>query len=184
MVIYFITGNKNKFAEAKAIIPELEQLEIDLPEIQEFDARRIIDAKLREACKHHNGEFIVEDTSLYIDGLNGLPGPLIKWFLQTLKNEGIADVVGRLDTDAARATTWIGYARSPTETRFFEGTLHGRIVPPRGQTRFGWDPVFLPTGSSKTFAEMTPAEKHACSMRAIAFNKLKEFRSKETAERR
>jgi inosine/xanthosine triphosphate pyrophosphatase family protein len=64
MTIYFITGNKSKFTEGKAILPELEQLEIDLPEIQEIDARLIIEAK--------------EDTSLYLECLNGLPGPLIK----------------------------------------------------------------------------------------------------------
>jgi len=44
-----------------------------LPELQEIDARKIIEAKLIEARKYHDGEFIVEDTSLYLNCLNGLP---------------------------------------------------------------------------------------------------------------
>ncbi len=44
MKIQFITSNKNKFQEAKIIIPQLEQFEIDLPEIQEVDAKKIIEA--------------------------------------------------------------------------------------------------------------------------------------------
>jgi inosine/xanthosine triphosphate pyrophosphatase family protein len=80
MKIQFITGNKNKFAEAQKIISNLEQLDVDLPEIQEIDAKKVIEAKLQEARNLFEGEFVVEDTSLYLDCLNGLPGPLIKWF--------------------------------------------------------------------------------------------------------
>ena len=87
MSLYFITGSKGKFTEVQFIIPNLKQLNIDLPEIQELDARKIIEAKLQSAFEHHAGEFIVEDTSLYLDCLNGLPGPLIKWFIKTIKNE-------------------------------------------------------------------------------------------------
>lgn len=50
-MLYFITGNKNKFEEIKAIIPKAEQLDIDLPEIQEINAREIIKQKLLEAFK-------------------------------------------------------------------------------------------------------------------------------------
>ena len=49
MKIQFITGNKNKFAEAQKIISNLEQLDVDLPEIQEIDAKKVIEAKLQEA---------------------------------------------------------------------------------------------------------------------------------------
>lgn len=83
-MIYFITGNKNKFEEVRAILPDAEQLDIDLPEIQEIDAHGIIRAKLHAAFAHEEGEFIVEDLSFYLECLNGLPGPLIKWFLKTI----------------------------------------------------------------------------------------------------
>jgi len=64
----FITGNIEKFKEIKRFIPELEQLKIDLPEIQELDAKKVIEVKLVEARKfiEKGTEIIVEDTSLYI----------------------------------------------------------------------------------------------------------------------
>jgi len=55
----------------------------------------------------------------------------------------------------------------------FEGRANGSLTwPPRGVLGFGYDPVFLPAGRDKTFAEIDPAEKHAISHRADAFAKL------------
>ena len=55
----------------------------------------------------------------------------------------------------------------------FEGRVHGNLTwPPRGNLGFGYDPVFVPTGRTQTFAELDPAEKHAMSHRADAFKKL------------
>lgn len=174
-MLYFITGNKNKFSEAKAILGEVEQLEIDLPEIQSADAHEIIRAKLQEALHHHNGEFLIEDTSLYFDCLNGLPGPLIKWFLGALGNTGLANLAEKLGQTGAEAKTIVGYAKNHDELFFFEGAVRGHIVAPRDETTFGWDPIFLPDGYKKTFAEMSRDEKNGISMRRIALNKLKEF---------
>ncbi len=176
MTIYFITGNKNKYEEVKAIIPQVEQLEIDLPEIQEIDAHKIIAAKLSEAFSHKQGiEFIVEDTSLYLDCLKGLPGPLIKWFLQTIGDKGIYNLASKLGNTKAEARTIIGYARSPTDIHYFEGIVKGNVVTPSAKGKFGWDRIFLPEGHKKTYGEMTLEEKNEISMRRIAVNKLKEF---------
>ena len=68
----------------------MEQSDIDLTEIQSVDPKEIIEHKLNEAKKHMKGNLVVEDTSLYFEALNGLPGPLIKWFLKTVGNEGLA----------------------------------------------------------------------------------------------
>jgi len=174
-MIYFITGNKNKFEEVKAILPEVEQLDIDLPEIQEIDAKEIIKEKLLEALKHKKGEFIVEDTSLYLDCLHGLPGPLIKWFLQTIGNKGLSKIAEKFKNNKAVAKTIIGYAKSQRDIHFFEGVINGKIVSPRGKTNFGWDPIFMPDGYDKTFAEMSREEKNKISMRRNALNKLKKF---------
>ncbi|MBI4086627.1 RdgB/HAM1 family non-canonical purine NTP pyrophosphatase [Candidatus Kaiserbacteria bacterium] len=174
-MIYFITGNKGKYEEVKAILPEVEQLDIDLPEIQEIDAHEVIKAKLEAAFAHKEGEFIVEDISLYLDCLNGLPGPLIKWFLKTIGNDGLAEIAEKFGNDKATAKTMIGYAKSSDDVHFFEGVIEGRIVPARGEGGFGWDPIFLPDGHDKTFAEMTAEEKNEISMRRIATSKLKEF---------
>jgi non-canonical purine NTP pyrophosphatase (RdgB/HAM1 family) len=179
MGLYFITGNKNKFDEVKSILGNVEQLDIDLPEIQEIDAKNIIKAKLLEALQHKKGEFMVEDTSLYLDCLNGLPGPLIKWFLKTVGNEGLTNIAEKLENYEAEAKTIIGYAKSHEQIYFFEGSVKGKVVKLKGDSGFGWDPIFQPDGFNKTFAEMNPEEKNLISMRRIALNKFKEFNTKE-----
>lgn len=181
MKLYFITGNKNKFEEVRAVLPDVRQLALDIPEIQGIDAREIIKAKILEAMKHFRikGRLIVEDTSLSLDCLSGLPGPLIKWFLKTIGNKGLYQIAKRFGNFKAEAKTIIGYARSAKEIHFFEGTVKGRIVSPRGESNFGWDPIFLPAGFSKTFAELGREEKNKISMRRLALNKLKKFLGKK-----
>lgn len=174
--LFFITSSKGKFEEVQALMPFVEQLDLDLPEIQEIDARSIIKFKLLEALNHKAGsQLIVEDTSLYLDCLNGLPGPLAKWFLKTIGNKGLADIVEKSGNSRAEAKTIIGYARSHEELYFFEGVIQGTIVAPRGEFGFGWDAIFQPNGHSKTFAEMRKEEKNAVSMRRIALNGLQKF---------
>jgi len=174
MALYFITGNKGKFSEAASIIDDLEQIDIDLPEIQDIDAHQIIKAKLEAAFAHHAGPFIVEDTSLYFDGLGGLPGPFIKWFLKTLGNQGLFDLVAKLGNSKAQAKTIVGYAKDKDTINFFEGAISGTIVSPKGGNGHGWDQVFQPEGQGQTFAEMDADQKNSLSMRKIALEKLKE----------
>ena len=174
-MLYFITGNKDKVKEVKSILPNVEQLDIDLVEIQDIDAQKIIKAKLSEALKNKKGEFIVEDTSLYFDCLNGLPGPLIKWFLETIGNKGLFSITEKLGNNRATAKTIIGYSEGNQQVHFFEGSIKGKIVFPKGDSNFGWDLIFQPEEYYKTFAEMSPDEKNSISMRRIALNKLKEF---------
>ena len=174
MTINFITGNKNKFSEAKEILGEVNQIEMDLPEIQEIDPKKIIKEKLKEARKAGKNNFFCEDTSLYIESLQGLPGPLIKWFLKTLKPEGIYKLVKSSTNKKAVAKTIIGYYDGNSE-RFFEGEIEGEIVEPKGETNFGWDPLFKPKGYNKTFAEMPKEEKNKISMRKKALIKLNDY---------
>jgi inosine triphosphate pyrophosphatase len=173
--MYFITGNIDKFKEICSNIPSIKQLDIDLPEIQETDAYEIIKEKLRASFAYKQDEFIVEDTSLYCECLNGLPGPLIKWFLKSLGTEGLFRIVQTLGNTNAIAKSIIGYARNYDEIYFFEGILEGKLVAPRGINGFGWDSIFVPDGNIKTFAEMDENEKNNISMRRVALNKFKEF---------
>ncbi|MBI2055876.1 MAG: non-canonical purine NTP pyrophosphatase [Candidatus Sungbacteria bacterium] len=176
MSLYFITGNKNKFAEVQSFFPEIEQLDIDLPEIQEISAKKIIEQKLIAAEAHGKSEYIVEDTSFYLDCLGGaLPGPLIKWFEKAIGIADIAALAEKMGNTGATAKTIIGYADASGIMHFFEGTLRGTIVSPTGDKDFGWGPIFKPEGHEKTFGEMAREEKHAIGMRGIAIGKLKYF---------
>ncbi len=179
MDLYFVTGNINKFNEARKIIPCLKQLDMDLVEVQEIDAQRIIEAKLLEAQKTCAGAMIVEDTSLDLACINGLPGPLIKWFIASIGTEGIYDLVQKYGNDRAMARTIIGHMTEDGRMYFYEGVVKGRIVSPRGQEGFGWDHIFMPDGHDRTYAEMPTEEKNACSSRATAFCALRACFEKE-----
>lgn len=176
-MICFLTGNKNKFKEANAVIEDLEQLDIDLPEIQELDAKEVIKYKLQEAQKHQLDDVVVEDNSLSLECLNGLPGPLIKWFLKTIGVEGLANLARKLENNNAEAKVLIGYSKDG-EIYFFESSVKGKIVEPRGEHGFGWDPIFQPDGFDKTYGEVSSEDKMKIGMekpRKIVFTKLKAF---------
>jgi XTP/dITP diphosphohydrolase len=175
MVLYFITGNKGKFLEAqKDLAPtELERKDVDLIEIQSLDAKEVISHKLKEGKKYIEGEFFVEDVSFEINALNKFPGPLIKWFLRTFSNKEIYEMCKAKNNFKARGIATIGYFDG--EEHFFEGIIEGKVVVSRGESGFGWDPIFVPKGKEKTFAEMTLEEKNSISHRGMAIKKFKEF---------
>jgi len=174
MALYFITGNKKKVEEARKYV-EFEQFDIDQDEIQELDQNKINEHKLREAEKQRQGEFFCEDTALYIEALNGLPGPLIKWFIQSMGSEGLARLVLNYKNNNAYARTIVGYSNGK-DIKFFDGIVKGKIVLPR-INGYGWDPIFQPEGYNQTFAELGLDKKNKISMRAKAFQKFKDFLS-------
>jgi len=176
----FITGNSGKLAEVQAFLPFVVGKNIDLPEIQEIDLQNIVEEKLRSAVALHNGSVMVDDTALYLDcfasknGEHGLPGPLIKWFLKTVTNSGLAAVAQKLENKKATARTIIGYCENKKDFHFFEGVVDGSVIPPQGTSGFGWDHIFVPEGYTKTFAKMGE-KKNEVSPRSLAVNQLKNF---------
>lgn len=174
--IYFVTGNSGKFQEAKTLLPNIEQVSIELPEEQHIDPKYVISKKLEVAKGLHEPPLIVEDTSLYLDGLNGFPGPLIKWMEEAVRNEGIYNLCRDIGNNRAIAKTVIGYYDGD-KTEFFEGEVSGQIVKPYGNEGFGWDSIFQPDGVSETFAEMGEEFKAEFSMRTMAFTGLSNYLS-------
>ncbi len=74
---------------------------------------------------------------------------------------------------SAKFVCVLALAAPSGEVETFEGEVHGRLVfPPRGRNGFGYDPIFVADGMTKTFGELEPAEKHAISHRARAFEKF------------
>jgi non-canonical purine NTP pyrophosphatase (RdgB/HAM1 family) len=175
MKIYFITGNKNKLKETQMIWSEIEGLELDLKEIQEIEPKKILEEKLEEAKKYKpNTNLMVEDLSLEIDGMNGLPGPLIKWFLKSVGNKGVYQMAKMFGNQQAIARVTLGFTDGK-ENKYFEGVVMGKIVKPAGESDFGWDPIFIPDGFDKTFAQMGVEEKNKISHRKIALEKLRKY---------
>lgn len=173
--LILLTGNQGKYNEFRALLPGLRRMELDLPEIQSLDVKEIIAAKIAEAFRHMKGNFLVEDTSLFAEGLKGLPGPLVKWFLQALGVAGLAELVLKSGSTRAEARVVLGYACKSGCVIYFEAALRGTIVAPAGTEGFGWDFVFQPEGFARTLAEMSPETKNSISMRGAVTQKLKEY---------
>lgn len=184
LVLKFITGNKNKALEVEQIIqkilPEvhIEGLKIDdIPELQ-GEPEDIVREKLKFARKTcSEGIIMVEDTSLCFDGLNGLPGPYIKDFLQKLGCEGLYKLAKGTDNMKAYAQCIFGLSLTDKsdDIKLFVGRCYGEIVFPRGPNTFGWDPVFQPEGKDKTYSELPKDEKNTLSHRFKSLNQLVDF---------
>lgn len=166
-----VTGNAYKFGQIKECFPHAEQRSIDLVEIQSLDAAEIITHKLSEARQNVSGEILVEDTSLICEGLNGLPGPLVKFFLQTVGCEGIWQMAYTSESTQAQAVTTLGYLSDAGDIIITQGITIGQIVSPRGSGH-GWNPIFQPEGSDQTYAEMTEEEHRQWNMRLRALQEL------------
>jgi len=180
--IFFVTGNENKFNEVRSMLGEMdiERSSVDVDEIQDVEIEPIVKAKAKRACELLKSAVLVEDTGVFINGLNGLPGGLIKWFLKRLGNEGIYNLVGGRDT-SAKAVTVAAYCEPGDEPVLFRGELDGEIVLPHGPDDFGWDPIFRPKGHDSTLASLPKEEREGIKMRRIAFNKFREwFRQNRT----
>lgn len=174
MEIFYVTGNKHKLTEAQALISNLKELNLDLDEIQSLDPYEIIKHKLEEAKKKFNGNLIVDDVSMNLECINGLPGPLIKWFIKSLGPLGLYNLTKNYKNNKAIVRCIIGLSIN-NKIEFFEGVVNGKIVEPRGINGFGFDSVFQPDGYAKTYAEMTLYEKNKISHRSLALEKLKEY---------
>lgn len=174
--ITFITGNPKKAERIIGSIDiNLDHKKIDLPEIQSLDIREVVEYKVREAYKHVNGPVLVEDVSLRMNALGGLPGPFVKWYLEAVDNDGLCMALAAYEDRSAVAHVCFGLFDGK-KVRFFENEKPGSIsLIPRGPKDFGWDPVFVPEGSTKTYAEMDDQEKVIFSMRRPALQKLEVY---------
>lgn len=176
----FVTGNKNKLEEAKAILQKnIERIDLDVDEIQSLDSNEVIIKKVEEIKKHYSKPFFCEDVSVEFNALNGFPGPLIKFLVTTIKAKGLYKILKDYEDKTATAICSIGYFDGK-QTHIFKGELKGEIVKPKGESAFGFDPVFKPIGKKETLAEMTKQEKNEISHRMKALLKLKQYLESNT----
>lgn len=171
---FFATKNKNKLREVGEILGRsLEQISIELFEPQGVNVEDVVREKAEDAFQKTGMFVLVEDTSLEFVAWNGLPGALIKWFLETIGNEGILKMLSSETNRAAIAKTAVGFFDG-TQARVFVGEISGTVPETiRGTGGFGWDPIFVPGGHEKSFAEMTSVEKNTISMRKLALERMK-----------
>ncbi len=179
------THNAGKYREnADLLAPYgLEVLsagDLGLPEPEETGSTYTENAvlKARAACEATGLAAIADDSGLDVPALGGKPGIHTARWAGPERDFNLA--MERVQRELGEAADRRGFfvcnlsvVWPDGETVSFEGRMEGILVwPPRGNTGFGFDPMFQPKGYDITFAEMDPAKKHAISHRALAFAQL------------
>jgi XTP/dITP diphosphohydrolase len=189
------THNAGKLKEISALLAPygvecISAGALGLPEPVESGSTFVENAliKARAAAEASGIVSLADDSGLSVTALGGRPGvytadwaerqrfegsPGRDWYMAMGKVEGLLCEQG----DDVDRSCWfsclLALAWPDGETAVYEGRANGTLTwPPRGTMGFGYDPVFVPQGDDRTFAEHDPQEKHAISHRADAFAKL------------
>jgi len=191
-MIRFVTSNEGKVREAREYLPvEVEQVDYDYAEVQSDDLEAIVRRGAREAYEElgvdggapANDEsggsselrsegMLVDDTGLFVESLSGFPGPYSAYVDDTLGIERVWKLVENEENRKAAFRTVMAYYDGE-DLATFEGSVRGRVVAPRGEGGFGYDPIFEYDG--ETFAEMSTDEKNAISHRGRALERFADW---------
>ena len=185
------TGNAGKEAELALLLEGLPWAVRGLAEFPSvaapaedgdtFEANAVSKARYFLEC--FGVACVADDSGLEVEALGGAPGVYSARYsgehATDITNNAklLAALDGRPDSErGARFVCCIAFARPGHEVHVEIGTVEGRVAfAPRGPRGFGYDPLFIPEGHARTFAEMTPAEKLAISHRGRALRKLRRY---------
>ncbi len=190
MKLYFATHNAHKLDEARAILGDA----IDLQSLNALDiwgelpetGHTLRDNALQKArflVRHYGVNCFADDTGLEVDALGGEPGVYSARYAGEPANsernrQKLLEHLRGIDNRRARFRTVVALIIDGEEMTF-EGTVEGKIIDTeRGESGFGYDRLFMPDSTNKTFAQMTADEKNAISHRARAMMQMKEYLQK------
>uniref|UniRef100_A0A7J3KGA8 dITP/XTP pyrophosphatase n=1 Tax=Staphylothermus marinus TaxID=2280 RepID=A0A7J3KGA8_STAMA len=173
--IVFVTRNEYKVREVEPIASKygFKIVQTNLPklEIQSEDLVKIAKTAALTSYASLNKPLFVEDAGLFIEALNGFPGPYSSYVYRTIGCKGILKLLENCNDRNACFKSVVVLIYEPFIV-IEEGEVCGYISrEPRGTGGFGFDPIFVPHGSSKTFAEMSIEEKNRFSHRGRAVDK-------------
>lgn len=174
-ILYFATTNEGKIKEAQAILSDfkIHGCGFEIEEIQSLDETKVAVRKAQDYNSALEKPVFVEDLGLFFKYLNGLPGTYINDFLKVLGNDGLARLIPSHQDRSAKVVTAIVFCWGKDKYKVFKGEVKGTVSSvPMGNEGFGWDPIFIPQGQTRTFGQMSLGEKNKYSMRAIALGKF------------
>ncbi len=173
-MVRFITSNEGKAREAQEILSEYE-----IPVEQVIRPYKEIQADtLEEVVKDALGgieedDIFIEDSGLFVNDLGGFPGVYSRYVEDTMGNGAILKLLSDVKQRGAVFKSVVGYKDG--NIRIFEGKVEGKIaLEERGKSGFGYDPIFVPKGFNKTFAEDITL-KMRMSHRKQAIEKLAKY---------
>jgi XTP/dITP diphosphohydrolase len=189
MKVVLATRNAGKIEELRRILSAVEVAGLEeypgAPEVPEteltFEGNALL--KARAIAGHTGLAAVADDSGLCVDALNGMPGVFsARWAGRHGDDRANLDLLlGQLaDVPAALRGAYFVCAAAVAlpagAERVVTGRIDGRIIDvPRGAGGFGYDPVFVPDGETRTTAEMPPGDKDAISHRGRAFRALAEI---------
>jgi XTP/dITP diphosphohydrolase len=173
-MINFVTSNKGKFAEARAIFEDLVQRDIGYAEMQADTLEEVALYGMKEVAARLQGPVMLEDAGLFVEALKGFPGVYSAYVQKTIGNAGILRLMEGQENRKAYFKSVVAYAEPGMETVMFSGEVHGQIgFEPRGKKGFGYDPIFYVGDVS--LAEMDLVNKNQISHRAGSMKALKKW---------
>jgi len=172
-LILFLTKNLHKFNEASEILSEydipLKHLAFDRLELQSYSIQDVSKFSAIQAYKQLKHPLIVEDAGLFIESLNGFPGPYSSYVFQTIGCNGILHLMMNAIDRSAEFRSVVTYADFKEGLKCFTGVVRGYICfEKKGENGFGFDPIFIPEAETLTFAEVSSAYKNKISHRGKA----------------
>lgn len=175
MIPTFITGNQHKAEYLSRYLGfSIPYQKLDLEEIQSLNLEEIITHKVKDAYEQIEKPVLVEDTALSFLGLNGLPGPFIKFFIEQLSMAEICRLVPE-DNRNAVARCSFGFFDG-NNLKIFTRELTGTISQkPQGIGGFGWDQIFIPTGFAVTRSKMNDTDYEKTYLAIKPIQEVREF---------
>ncbi|MBS3781112.1 MAG: XTP/dITP diphosphatase [Candidatus Thermoplasmatota archaeon] len=171
-----ITSNQGKYKEYREKLgghyKQVEMADVGYPEIQAEELKEVVEFALEVLSER--SPLIIDDSGLFVDSLNGFPGVYSSYVMKTLGCDGILSLMENRKDRGSRFECVIGYLGE--RKKIFKGISRGTITQEKkGTGGFGYDPIFQPEESEKTYAEMSSNEKNRISHRGRAMEKLLDF---------
>ena len=166
--LFFVSSNIHKYQEAKIILTsfgiKLGFFKFNLEEIQSNSLNHIASKKAQDAFSKLKKPVIIEDDGLFIDSLDGFPGAYSSYVFKTIGNKGILDLLK--NNRKAKFISIITYCDEKI-LQSFNAKLYGTISQSQKGKGWGYDPIFMPKNSKKTFAEMNNKNKLSHRYKAL-----------------
>ncbi len=180
--LVLMTQNQHKLTELRPLFERFD-VSFETTSMEKFEIR----ADNMEAVAHEAAitaydvlkqPVVLDDSGLLVDALNGFPGTYSAYVSKTIGNAGILRLMNNIDKRTAKFVTAVGYADGDA-VRTFVGVMPGNIAQaPAGEEGFGYDPIFVPRGETRTYAQLSLLEKVNISHRTKAFRKFLDWYTK------
>ena len=152
---------------------ELDHIKISYPEIQADTLDDTIIPGLRWLMERYDRPVMIDDSGLFIDSLKGFPGVYSAYVFKTIGCDGVLRLMSGVGDRGARFECCIGFMMPGREPSISKGVAKGSIsLEKAGTGGFGYDPIFVPEGYAKTYAQFEVSEKNKISHRGRAISQF------------